>query len=134
MDHAAADGVAAARAAASSTMTTTPAAGPAAVTVIVTGTSLGIRGVIFPLVVGTALFFARLVETALREVDRGIIEASLAMGASTTQTIFRAVLPEALRPSVLSLHSPSDQERALQSAEKAVCRAREAAGFWHLAD
>lgn len=71
------------------------------VTVIVTGTSLGIRGVIFPLVIGTAPFFARLVETALREVDRGIIEASLAMGASTTQTIFRAVLPEAL-PSLLA--------------------------------
>jgi D-methionine transport system permease protein len=71
------------------------------VTVIVTGTSLGIRGVIFPLVVGTAPFFARLVETALREVDRGIIEASQAMGATTTQTILRAVLPEAL-PSLLA--------------------------------
>ncbi|WP_428425314.1 methionine ABC transporter permease [Pararhizobium sp.] len=71
------------------------------VTVIVTGTSLGIRGVIFPLVIGTAPFFARLVETALREVDRGIIEASQAMGASTAQTIFRAVLPEAL-PSLLA--------------------------------
>lgn len=71
------------------------------VTVLVTGTSLGIRGVIFPLVVGTAPFFARLVETALREVDRGVIEASLAMGASTSQTILRAVLPEAL-PSLLA--------------------------------
>ena len=66
------------------------------VTVVITGTSLGIRGVIFPLVVGTSPFFARLVETALREVDRGVIEASLAMGASPAQTIFRAVLPEAL--------------------------------------
>ncbi|BCP52381.1 D-methionine ABC transporter [Kaistia sp. 32K] len=65
------------------------------VTVIVTGTSLGVRGVIFPLVVGTAPFFARLVETALREVDKGIIEASESMGATTAQTIFRAVLPEA---------------------------------------
>jgi len=71
------------------------------VTVLVTGTSLGIRGVIFPLVVGTAPFFARLVETALREVDRGIIEASEAMGATTTQTILRAVLPEAL-PSLVA--------------------------------
>jgi D-methionine transport system permease protein len=71
------------------------------ITVIVTGTSLGIRGVIFPLVIGTAPFFARLVETALREVDGGIIEASQAMGASTAQTIFRAVLPEAL-PSLLA--------------------------------
>lgn len=71
------------------------------VTVIVTGTSLGIRGVIFPLVVGTAPFFARLVETALREVDRGIIEASQAMGATTTQTVIKAILPEAL-PSLLA--------------------------------
>lgn len=71
------------------------------VTIIVTGTSLGVRGVIFPLVIGTSPFFARLVETALREVDKGIIEASLAMGASTWQTIFRAVLPEAL-PSFLA--------------------------------
>ena len=71
------------------------------VTVLVTGTSLGIRGVIFPLVVGTAPFFARLVETALREVDRGIIEASEAMGATTAQTIIRAVLPEAM-PSLVA--------------------------------
>lgn len=71
------------------------------VTVIVTGTSLGVRGVIFPLVVGTAPFFGRLVETALREVDRGIIEASESMGATTAQTIFRAVLPEAY-PSLIA--------------------------------
>ena len=66
------------------------------ITVIVTGTSLGVRGVIFPLVVGTAPFFARLVETALREVDRGVIEASFAMGATRCQTITRTILPEAL--------------------------------------
>ncbi|MBL0371703.1 ABC transporter permease [Rhizobium sp. KVB221] len=71
------------------------------VTVLVTGTSLGIRGVIFPLVVGTAPFFARLVETALRDVDRGVIEASEAMGATMLQTIIRAVLPEAL-PSLVA--------------------------------
>ncbi len=44
-------------------------------TVLITGTSLGVAGAIPPLVVGAAPFFARLVETALREVDRGIIEA-----------------------------------------------------------
>ena len=65
-------------------------------TVVITGTSLGVRGVIPPLVIGTASFFARLVETALREVDRGVIEASQAMGASTRQIVFRALLPEAL--------------------------------------
>ena len=65
-------------------------------TVQITGTSLGVAGAIPPLVVGATPFFARLVETALREVDRGIIEATQAMGASTLQIIFRALLPEAL--------------------------------------
>ena len=65
-------------------------------TVLITGTSLGVAGAIPPLVIGATPFFARLVETALREVDRGIIEATQAMGASTLQIIFRALLPEAL--------------------------------------
>ncbi|MGV8358538.1 ABC transporter permease subunit, partial [Pseudomonas aeruginosa] len=49
-------------------------------TVLITGTSLGVAGAIPPLVVGATPFFARLVETALREVDKGIIEATQAMG------------------------------------------------------
>ncbi|WAJ37534.1 ABC transporter permease [Pseudomonas sp. GOM7] len=65
-------------------------------TELVVGTSLGVAGAIPPLVVGATPFFARLVETALREVDRGIIEATQAMGASTWQIITRALLPEAL--------------------------------------
>jgi D-methionine transport system permease protein len=65
-------------------------------TVLVTGTSLGVAGAIPPLVVGATPFFARLVETALREVDRGIIEATQAMGANTRQIILNALLPEAL--------------------------------------
>lgn len=65
-------------------------------TLAVMGTSLGVRGAILPLVVGAAPFFARLVETALREVDRGVIEASLAMGATTRQLVLRVLLPEAL--------------------------------------
>ena len=65
------------------------------VTVAVVGTSIGVPGAIPPLVVGATPFFARLVENVLREVDRGIIEASQSMGASLSQTIFGAVLPEA---------------------------------------
>jgi D-methionine transport system permease protein len=65
-------------------------------TVLLTGTSLGVAGAIPPLVVGATPFFARLVETALREVDRGIIEATQAMGASTHQIVFKALLPEAM--------------------------------------
>lgn len=65
-------------------------------TVLLVGTSLGVGGAIPPLVVGATPFFARLVETALREVDRGIIEASQAMGATTRQIVLGALLPEAL--------------------------------------
>ncbi|OSZ68863.1 metal ABC transporter permease [Sphingomonas sp. IBVSS2] len=65
-------------------------------TVLLAGTSLGVAGAIPPLVVGAAPFFARLVETALREVDRNTIEAVQAMGATTRDLVFRALLPEAL--------------------------------------
>ncbi len=65
------------------------------VTVALVGTSIGVLGAIPPLVVGATPFFARLVENVLREVDRGIIEASQSMGASLLQIIFGAVLPEA---------------------------------------
>jgi len=65
-------------------------------TVLIVGTSLGVIGAIPPLVVGAAPFFARLVETALREVDRDTIEATQAMGATTTQLVSRTLLPEAL--------------------------------------
>ncbi|MDT4808799.1 Methionine import system permease protein MetP [compost metagenome] len=68
-------------------------------TVFITGTSLGVAGAIPPLVVGATPFFARLVETALREVDRGILEATQAMGATTRQIIVNALLPEA-RPGI----------------------------------
>ncbi|HEY2358355.1 MAG TPA: methionine ABC transporter permease [Phenylobacterium sp.] len=66
------------------------------VTLTMMGTSLGVRGAIPPLVVGAAPFFARLVETALREVDRGVVEAVQAMGAKPRQIILGALLPEAL--------------------------------------
>lgn len=66
------------------------------VTVILVGTSLGVAGAIPPLVVGAAPFYARLVETALREVDKGVVEATQAMGGSTFQIVTRALLPEAM--------------------------------------
>lgn len=70
-------------------------------TLALMGTSLGVRGAILPLVVGAAPFYARLVETALREVDRGIVEASQAMGATTWQLVTRVLLPEA-RPGLIA--------------------------------
>ena len=65
-------------------------------TVLLVGTSLGVAGAIPPLVVGAAPFYARLVETALREVDKGVIEAGQAMGATPRQIVFGALLPEAM--------------------------------------
>jgi len=66
------------------------------VTLSLVGTSLGVRGAILPLVVGAVPFYARLVETALREVHPGVIEASEAMGATTWQLVRRVLLPEAM--------------------------------------
>lgn len=63
-------------------------------TELITGTSLGISGAVPPLVAGTVPFFGRLVGTALREVDRGLIEATLAMGGNTRQVIWYTLLPE----------------------------------------
>jgi D-methionine transport system permease protein len=65
-------------------------------TVVLAGTSLGVAGAIPPLVAGAAPFYARLAETALREVDRGVIEAAQAMGGSIRQIVVRVLLPEAL--------------------------------------
>lgn len=64
------------------------------VTKAIVGTSLGVLGAIPPLVIGAAPFFARLVETSLREVDRGVIEAAQSMGASNWQIVRNVLLPE----------------------------------------
>lgn len=60
------------------------------------GVSMGVKGTIVPLVIAAVPFFARLIETALREVDRGVIEASQAMGASIWQIVRKVLLPESL--------------------------------------
>ncbi|MFG3052881.1 methionine ABC transporter permease [Kitasatospora sp. NPDC048239] len=60
------------------------------------GTSIGWEAATVPLTIGAIPFFARLVETSVREVDRGLIEALQAMGASTWTIVRKALLPEAL--------------------------------------
>ena len=67
---------------------------------LIAGTSIGTGAAIVPLAVAAVPFFARLVEAALREVDRGLIEAAQAMGASPRQILWKVLLPEAL-PSLL---------------------------------
>jgi D-methionine transport system permease protein len=65
-------------------------------TLLVMGTSLGVAGAIPPLVAGAAPFYARLVETALRDIPRPTIEAAQAMGATRFKIITKVLLPEAL--------------------------------------
>ena len=64
------------------------------------GTTVGTRAIIVPLTLASAPYIARIVESSLKEVDAGIIEAAKAMGASTWQIIWKVLLPEA-RPSLL---------------------------------
>ena len=63
---------------------------------IIAGTTIGLRGALFPLMVGTIPFFARQGESALAEIDRGLIEASQAMGSSPMEIIFRVYLKESI--------------------------------------
>ncbi|MCR5282817.1 MAG: ABC transporter permease [Lachnospiraceae bacterium] len=57
-------------------------------------TSIGVKGAIVPLVIGTVPFFARQVEAALSEIDQGMIEAAKAMGMGTAAIIFKIYLRE----------------------------------------
>jgi D-methionine transport system permease protein len=54
-----------------------------------------------PLTIAAMPFFARVVETAIREVDRGLVEAAKAMGATNLEIVTKVLVPEAL-PSILS--------------------------------
>ena len=67
---------------------------------IIVGTSIGPVAVIPPLVIAAAPYIARMVESSLKEVDAGVIEAAKSMGASNTQIIFKVLLPES-KPSLL---------------------------------
>jgi D-methionine transport system permease protein len=70
---------------------------------LLTGSSIGTAAAVVPLTLAAGPFVARLVETALREVDHGLIEAAQAMGASTKQIVFKVMLPEALPGIVAAL-------------------------------
>ena len=68
---------------------------------LVVGTMLGSTAAIVPLTVAAAPFVARMVETSLKEVDAGVVEAAESMGASTWQIISKVLLPEA-KPSLIT--------------------------------
>lgn len=67
---------------------------------LIMGTAIGVSGAIVPLVFGCVPFFTRQVETALAEVDSGLVEAALSMGLSPLDIIFRVYLKESIGPLV----------------------------------
>jgi D-methionine transport system permease protein len=65
------------------------------------GTTIGTTAAVVPLVIGAIPFVGRMVETSLKEVDKGVVEAALSMGASPGQIISKVLIPEALPSLVL---------------------------------
>lgn len=70
-------------------------------TKIVVGTILGANAALPALIIGAAPFYARMVEIAFREVDKGVIEATRAMGGNIWTIIFRVLIPESA-PALIS--------------------------------
>jgi D-methionine transport system permease protein len=70
---------------------------------LVAGTSIGTSAAIVPLTIATIPFVARLAESAIREVDKGLIEAARAMGATPLQIVFKVLLAEAMPGLTLAL-------------------------------
>lgn len=68
---------------------------------LIVGTRIGTTATIVPLSIAAAPFVARLIETSLREVDRGVIESSLSMGANPYEIVTKVMLSESL-PSIIS--------------------------------
>lgn len=67
----------------------------------IVGTSIGTTATIVPLSIAAAPFVARIIETALKEVDPGVVQAARAMGSTNMQIIWKVLLPEAM-PSLVS--------------------------------
>ena len=68
---------------------------------LIVGTSIGTAAAIVPLTLSVAPFIARIVETSLREVDKGLVEAAQSMGATNMQIITKVLLPEA-KPGIVA--------------------------------
>jgi D-methionine transport system permease protein len=72
-------------------------------TKLIVGTTIGRQAAIVPLTIAAAPFAARIIESALKEVDPGIVEAAKSFGASTWQIIFKVMIKEALPSIVLGI-------------------------------
>lgn len=67
----------------------------------IVGKAIGVNAALVPLTIGAAPFIARVIESALKEVDKGLIEAAKSFGASDFQIIFKVMIKEAM-PSIVS--------------------------------
>ncbi len=72
-------------------------------TKIIVGKSIGTLATVVPLSIAAAPFVARIIEGALKEVDKGIIEAASSMGASTFEIISKVLIPEAMPSLILGI-------------------------------
>ncbi len=70
---------------------------------MVVGTTIGATAAIVPLSLAAIPFFARIAETSLREVDKGLIEAAQAMGCTTWQIIVKVLIPESISSLILGV-------------------------------
>ncbi|MCB2298772.1 methionine ABC transporter permease [Clostridium tagluense] len=70
---------------------------------LVVGTTIGMKGALVPLVIGSIPFVARQIESALLDIDKGVIEAAQAMGSSSFEIIYRVLLKEGLPGIVYAL-------------------------------
>jgi D-methionine transport system permease protein len=70
---------------------------------LIVGKSIGTTATIVPLSVAAAPFVARIIETSIKEVDKGVIELSLSMGATIPQIITKVLIPEAMPSIVLGI-------------------------------
>ena len=70
------------------------------ITKFIVGKTIGSNATVVPLIIAAAPYIGRMVESSLKEVDAGVIEAAKSMGASTWQIIVKVLLPEA-KPSLL---------------------------------
>lgn len=67
----------------------------------IVGKAIGVNAALVPLTIGAAPFIARVIESSLKEVDKGLIEAAKSFGASDFQIIFKVMIKEAM-PSIIS--------------------------------
>ena len=69
----------------------------------ITGTTIGATAAIVPLTIAAIPFFARIAESGLRDVDKGLVEAALAMGCTPLQIVYKVLIPESLSSLILGL-------------------------------